>query len=119
MAAPNLANVVTIIGKTDYANVTTVASNVTVNSGGSGKALKINTIMISNIDGTNSANVIISVFNSAVEYKLAHNIVVPAAGSLVVVSRDNGFYMVEGDYMRMTASANNRLNAVVSYEDLS
>ena len=44
---------------------------------------------------------------------------VPAQGTLVVISKDTMVYLEEGDSIRLTASANNYLHAVCSYEIIS
>lgn len=119
MAAPNIVNVSNIRGNTAVMNVTTVASNVVSNEVSSNKVYKINTLIVSNIDGTNSADITASLFRGAIEYRLASTIAVPADASLVIISKDTSIYLEEGDYMRLTASANNDLNAICSYEEIS
>jgi len=119
MAAPNIVNVATITGKTAVANVSTTAADIVTNSAASNKVFKINSLVISNIDGVNSADITASVLRSSVEYKLAHTIAVPADASLVIISKDTSIYLEEGDSIRLTASANSDLQAVCSYEDIS
>ena len=119
MAAPNIVNVATITGKTAVANVTTAAADVVTNSAASGKVFKINSLVVSNIDGTSAADITTSVYRSSVEYKLAHTISVPADAALVVISKDTSIYLEEGDSLRLTASANGDLQAVCSYEEIS
>lgn len=119
MAQPNIVGVTTIRGNTAVMNVTNVSTNVIANIASSGKVLKLNTILISNIDGTNAADINVSFFREAVEYRLASTISVPPDATLVVVSKDTAIYLEEGDYVRLTASANNRLNGIVSYEEIS
>lgn len=119
MAAPNIVNVATITGKSAVANVTTVATDIVTNGSGSGQLHKIDSLVISNLNVSTSANVTASLFRSSTEYKLAHQIVVPAQGSLVVISKDTMIYLEEGDTLRLTAGANNYLHAVCSYEIIS
>lgn len=119
MAAPNIVNVGTITGKTAVANVSTTAADIVTNSAASNKVFKINSLIISNIDGSNSADVTASLFRNSIEYKLAHTIAVPADASLVLVSKDTSLYLEENDSVRVTASANSRLQAVCSYEEIS
>ena len=57
MAQPNIVNVTTLRGNTALMNVTTVSTNVVVNAASSNKVYKVNTLLISNIDGTNSADI--------------------------------------------------------------
>jgi hypothetical protein len=119
MANPNIVSVTSIYGKTDFAVVSTTASNIVVNSASSGKIYKVNSLIISNVDGANTSNITISINRSGTDYKVSHNISVPAGASLVALSKDASVYMQEGDYMRVTAGANNHLHAVCSYEEIS
>ena len=119
MAAPNIVNVAQIAGKTAVMNVTTVAANVVVNEAASNKVFKINNLIISNVDGTNSADITAVVLRSSIAYALASTITVPADASLVVLSKETSIYLEEGDAIRLSASANNDLHAVCSYEEIS
>ena len=119
MAAPNIVNVATITGKTAVANVSTVAADIITNSAASGKVFKVNSLVISNIDGASGADITASVYRSSIEYKVAHTITVPADAALVVISKDTSIYLEEGDAIRLTASANGDLQAVCSYEEIS
>ena len=119
MAAPNMVNVTTITGKTAAANVTTSASNLVSNTASSGKVFKVNSLIISNVDGTNSADISASFYRSSVEYFIAKTIPVPADSTLVAISKENPLYLEEGDSIRVTASANSDLQAVCSYEEIS
>lgn len=117
MAAPNIVNVATITGKTAVQIVTTTATAIVTNSAASGKVFKINALYVANIDGTNAATVNVDVFRSSTAYRLAQVISVPAGTTLDVISKS--FYLEEGDALRLTASANTRLEAVCSYEEIS
>jgi hypothetical protein len=119
MAAPNIVNVATITGKSAVANVTTVATDIVTNSAASGQLHKIDSLVVSNVNGTATANITASLYRSTIEYKIAHLISVPAQGSLVVISKDTMVYLEEGDTIRLTSSANNYLHAVCSYEIIS
>jgi len=119
MANPNIVNVTTINGKTAVANVSTTAADVVTNSAASNKIYKINSLIISNIDGVNSADITASLYRSSIEYRLASTVAVPADASLVVISKDNQIYLEEGDTIRLTASANGDLQAICSYEEIS
>lgn len=116
MAAPNVVNVATITGKTDVMSVTTSATAITTNSVSSNKLYKINSVIVSNVDGTNDADITVDLFRSSTAYHLAKTITVPADATLVVVSKDMGLYLEEGDAIRCLASANSDLQALCSYE---
>jgi len=116
MAAPNIANLTTITGKTAVLAPTTSPTDIVANAGSSNTVVKINSLSIANINGTAAATVNVSVFRSSVEYKLAHVISVPAGASLIVLDKANNIYLEEGDSLRVTASINSYLHAVCSYE---
>lgn len=119
MAAPNIVNVTTITGKTAVANVSTTATDIVNNAVSSGKVLKINSMFVSNIDGTNSADISASLYRSSIEYFVVKTASVPADSALTVISKDMMLYLEEGDAIRITASANDDLQAVCSYEEIS
>lgn len=119
MAAPNIVNVATITGKTAVADVTTTASTILSNSSNSNTVLKINTIIVSNVDGVNSADITVRLVRSSVNYHLASTIAVPADSSLVVISKENSIYLEEGDSITALASANSDLQIIISYEIIS
>lgn len=120
MATPNIVNVTTIVGKTAVANVTTVSSNIVVNTADSSKVLKINSLLISNYDPTvNSTNISASIFRNSASNHVANGIPVPAAATMVLISKDMSLYLEEGDALRVSASANNDLWAICSYEEIS
>jgi hypothetical protein len=117
MANPNIVNVTAIYGKTAVLAVTTSATAIVSNSAASNKVLKVNSLYVANIDGTNNAEVTVDVFRSSTAYAIASTIVVPADATLDVIS--NSIYLEEGDSLRLTANANGDLQAVCSYEDIS
>lgn len=119
MAAPNIVNVASIIARTNVANVITVASDIIGNPTNSNKVLKINNLVISNYNPTTTANISASIFRNSIENRIANNIIVPIGSTLVLISKDTATYLEEGDSLRLTASANNILWAVSSYEDIS
>jgi hypothetical protein len=116
--ALNLANTATIAPKTVGQAITTSATAIVSNSAASGKILKINSLYVSNVNGTTAATVTIDVYkNATTAYRLAYQISVPAGVSLSII--DKLVYLEENDSLRLTASVNSYLEAVCSYEDLS
>tara|TARA_Y100000004_G_scaffold197406_1_gene271925 strand:- start:7583 stop:7963 length:381 start_codon:yes stop_codon:yes gene_type:complete len=123
MAAPNIVNVTSILGKTAYLSpVTTNSTAVLQNAASSNKVLKINTILAANIDGTNASD--ITVFITTVSggvtaiFHLAASITVPADSSLVITSKDTSFYLEEDRQIKAVASSSNDLSLMISYEEL-
>ena len=118
MAAPNLVNVSSIYGKTTGADLTTSIAAILSNAGSSNKVFKINSIYVTNIDGTNSADVTIQFYNGSTAYELAHTVPVPADSTLIVLGKDAPIYLEEGHIIRGSASAASDLQVVISYEEL-
>ena len=117
MATPNIINVATITPKIAVGAITT--SRASVVDVPAENCAKINSLVITNIDGTNAATVTAEVStNNGSDYTvvLASTISVPADASLVLVGKDNGFYLDETDILALTASANSDLTYLVSYE---
>lgn len=117
MAAPNLLNPTTITGKTAVQAVGTSATAIVTNAAASGKVLKVNALYVSNVDGTNNAEINVDLFRSSTAYHIAKTIIVPADATLDVISK--AVYLEEGDSLRLTASVASDLEAVCSYEDIS
>ena len=117
MAAPNIVNVTAIYGKTGVLVVTTTPTAIISNSAASGKVFKVDSLMVANIDGTNNATCNVDIFRSSTAYRIAYLMTVPAGATLDMLSKY--IYLEEGDSLRVTASANSRLEAVASYEDIS
>jgi hypothetical protein len=117
MAAPNIVNVATITGKTAVQAVGTSATAIVTNSAASGKVFKVNALYVSNVDGTNNAEINVDIYRSSVAYHIGKTIVVPADATLDVISK--AIYLEEGDALRLTANAASDLEAVCSYEEIS
>lgn len=117
MAAPNIVNVSTITGKTDFANVTTSFANLVVNTTASGKVFKVNALYVTNVDGSSNVDINIGVVRAGYSYALANTVTIPPDSTLDMVSKS--IYLEEGDYIEVKASADNDAHAICSYEELS
>lgn len=118
MAAPNIVNVTSIYGKTHAASLsTTVTTDILTCP--SDKVLKINSIIVANIDGSNAADVTVQ-FNDASTgpWHLAKLVTVPAKSTLIVLGKDAPIYLEEGDKIQALASAAGDLEIIISYEEL-
>ena len=119
MAAPNIASLTTITGKTATQAVGTTAAAIVSNTSSSGKVFKVNTLIISNVDGTNNADITVVHRSGSTDRHLAKTITVPADATLVVISKETGIYLEENCSIRLSASAASDLEAVCSYEEIS
>ena len=122
MAAPNIVNVSTITGiTTGRALTTSLTTALVMNPASSGKAFKINSIVVANVDGSSSADASIEFYDSSASSptRLASTVPVPADSTLIIVDKNSSFYLEEGDIIRGGASANSDLECLISYEELS
>lgn len=118
MAAPNLLNSTSVIGKTEIANVTTVLSNVITNGSTSGNLVKLDTLTISNYTAVQvTSNVIM--YRGGVRAYIIGTTSVPANSTLTVIARDTALLLEEGDYIQSNVSANVAAHMTISYEVIS
>ena len=124
MAAPNIVNVATITAKTDTALLTgTSAVNALNNPASSGKVMKVNSLVISNVDASTAATITIGIYpqddiaGTAVVY--ANAVSVAPNSFLVAIDKDVGMYLEEDTSLGVTASAANDLTYTITYEELS
>ena len=118
MANPNLVQVTSIYGKSIQGALgTTVTTDLLTCA--SDKLIKINTIIIANIDGTSAATVTMGIIKSGGSVVLfASTISVPADATLVLIDKNSSFYLQEGDLIEGGASATGDLTYTISYEEL-
>lgn len=120
MAAPNLLTSTSVTGNVAGQAITTSATAIVSNASSSGKLYKINSLYVSNINATTSADVTVDVYkNGTTAYRLAYLITIPIKSTLNVVAKDITIYLEENDSLRLTASANTCLEGVCSYEVIS
>ena len=119
MAAPNIVNVTSIYGKTMGAALGTSA-NTDILTCPSDKVLKINSIIVANVDGSDSATVTVHFYDNSASarYNLAHTITVPADSTLIVLGKDSPIYLEESDHIEAEASVASDLEMIISYEEL-
>jgi hypothetical protein len=118
MAAPNIVQVSTITGKTAVQAVATSATAIVTNTAASNKVFKINALYVSNVDGTNAADINVDIYSATSgAFHIAKTVSVPADSTLDVISKS--IYLEEGYSLRLTASTASDLEAVCSYEEIS
>ena len=127
MANPNIVSVATIGGGSLGFHLTTTATTdlivVTAEY-----IIKVNSILVANVDGTNAATCDVRVvkanatplgitnFDTSGTFYLAKTVNVPPDDVLVLV--DTPFYLMEGDNLEGSASAASDLDLFLSYEVL-
>jgi len=124
MANPNIVAVTSILGKTVTNSLTSTSNTSLVSNGlNSGTIVKINSVIVSNVDGTNAVNVSVFHNNAAAgagtNTELASTISVPANASLIVIDKSTSIYLEENTSLTVTAGTASKLKTVVSYEIIS
>ena len=123
MAAPNIVGVTTIVGYTTYVSLgDTNAATLLSNAAGSNYVYKINTIIVANDDGTNSADITVALHDQddggGTAHKIANTVAVAADSTLVVIDKASSIYLEEDRSIVVTASAGNDLDVICSYESI-
>jgi hypothetical protein len=124
MAAPNIVNVATITGKTTYLTpADTNAAVLLANSSGSNKVFKINSLVASNVDGTNARDVTVAINTAAAGsgtgYPIVSTVSVPADASLVVINKENPLYLEEDKSIVVISGSADDIAFTISYEEIS
>jgi hypothetical protein len=124
MAAPNIVKMSAMYGKTTAVALgTTNATAVISNAAASGKVLKINSLLVSNVDGSTAADITLSYYSQddigGTAYPIASTISVPADSTLTVIDKATSIYLEEDKSIGATAGAADDLVVICSYEDIS
>ena len=130
MANPNIVNVSSIVGGNAGWALTHTSLTATLLTVAADVIVKINSLIVTNIHGTNAATVSIEVngigggatgvtlaANLTSQVRIASTMNVPADDSLVLI--DKPIYLMEGDVLRGGASASSVLELFASYEVIS
>lgn len=124
MAAPNILSATSVLGKSATVSLTTTsATEVLSNSASSGKVFKVNTLIVSNVDGTDASDITISYYSEDNIGGTATEIIqlksVSARTNLVVLDKNTSIYLEEDRSIGATASSSNDLKVIVSYEEIA
>jgi hypothetical protein len=124
MANPNIAAVAGIYGNTSTTALSsTSATSIVSNAASSGKVYKINSLIVSNVDGTNAADITINIYSAAslggTAFAVASTISVPADASLIIIDKTTGIYLLEDKSIGAIAGAANDLVVTCSWEEIN
>ena len=125
MANPNIVSVATIAGGSLGFHMLT-ADATAIMTVTAEYIIKVNSILVANVDGTNAATVDVRIvkanatplgitnFDISGTFYLAKDVNVPVDDMLVVV--DKAIYLMEGDVLQGSASVASDLDLYVSYD---
>jgi hypothetical protein len=123
MAAPNLAAPTSITGKTAWlAPANTSEATLLSNAASSNRALRITSLIVSNISATASADATVKVYNAAsagTGFDLCRTLTVPVGASINVLDRASSVWLEEDRRITAQASVASALTFTVSYEEVA
>ena len=124
MANPNIVNVTTIYGNNATVALSTTSATTLINNAvSSGKVFKVNSIVVSNVDGTAACDVTVSIYSQddigGTAYPIVSTVSVPADASLIVTDKTTGFYLKEDQSVGVTAGTANDLVVTASWEEIN
>lgn len=124
MAAPNIVNVAAIYGNSAQVSLTTTsATQLVSNAAASNRVLKINSITVANVDGTNAADITINIYSAAAlggsAFPIVSTVSVPADATLIVTDKTTTFYLLENQSIGATAGTASDLVVNISWEEIS
>jgi hypothetical protein len=124
MAAPNIVNISSMVGKTDTTSLTTTSpTNILNNAASSNKVLRVTMVRAVNVDGSNAADITVSLYSAASLGGTATELIqakeVAINTNLDVITKDTPLYLEEDTSLGATASAANDIKMIVTYEEIS
>lgn len=123
MAAPNVVNTATLSLKNAKGALTTSAATIVNNAASSNLAIKVVSLYVANIDGTNSATVTINVYDQddvgGTGTALASTVTVQPNSSIVIIDENSPVYLEEDMSLGGLASATGDLVYIASYQEIN
>lgn len=118
MAAPNLNAPTKVEGKVATQAVGTSATAIVTNAPASGKAIRVVSLWVANVDGVSAASVSVDVYDGSTARHILKLVDVPADSTLEVIG-PRPLYLDEGKSLRLTAAVSGDIEAVCAYEEVS
>jgi hypothetical protein len=120
MTAPNIANSLNIDGESSVSSVLQLTPKVILfNEAGSGKLIKVNQIVATNVDRLYPALVTVQISRNGITYSIFSTVSVPANSSVSLMTKEIGIYLEESDAIVSFASIANDIQITASYEVIS
>ena len=123
MANPNIVNVSSIYGSTNYLiPSTTAATTWTALTPASGTVNKIDNIVASNVTAA-AATVTVAINSAAAgagtNYRLVYQVPVPVNAAIVVADKSTAFYLGEAQSIVVTVGTASAIELTASYEAIT
>ena len=123
MANPNIVNVTSIYGSTNYLiPSTTSATTWTALTPAAGTVNKIDNIVASNVTASN-ATVTVAINSAAAgagtNYRLIYQVPVPVNASIVIVDKSTAFYLGEAQSIVVTVGTASAIELTAAFEAIT
>ena len=123
MATPNIVNVSDIRGRTTYVDLTSTSVTLLLGNITTDKVAKVNTIIVSNVDGTNSVNFSLNyntnTTGTGTNVPMISTISVPANASLIAMDKSTSIYITDSTSLTVQAGTASKLKVIISYEEIT
>lgn len=124
MSAPNIVNITSIIGKSAYNTPSGITAVVLLaNPAASGKVIKINQLVASNVNGGSAISATAAINTLAtgagVNYPIVSAVSVPINASLIIIDKTTSLYLEEDRSITITSGTASGISYTVSYEEIS
>jgi hypothetical protein len=116
MANPNIAAASQIRGRTEMQKIGTSLTAIASNATSSNTVFKINVLVVTNVTSSD-VSVTADILRSGVATHLVKQILIPPNSAVVLAAKENPFYLLEGDALRLSASDANAAEAICSFEE--
>jgi hypothetical protein len=123
MATPNIVTVSDIRGRTTYVDLTSTSVTLLLGNITTDKVAKVNTIIVSNVDGTNSVNFSLNyntnTTGTGTNVPMISTISVPANASLIAMDKSTSIYITDSTSLTVQAGTASKLKVIISYEEIT
>lgn len=124
MAVPNLASVTSIVPANSQVYLsTTSATSIASNAASSGTVLKVESLVVSNIDTATAYTVTINTYSAAAlggtAYPIISTLSIPANSSVIIIDKTNSIYLNENQSLGAIAGTANKIYVNASWEVMS
>jgi hypothetical protein len=119
MAAPNIVEVNTILGKTNATRLSSTSDFDVISTVPTNYVYKINTVMAANIT-TSTVKVTLKYLNAgSTERYLAKDITIPTGSSIALLGKDTPIYLEESEKLIASSDTSNGVDIISSFETIT
>lgn len=124
MANPNILGSTSVIGNNSLTSLsTTSATSIISNGSGSGKIFRVNSILVSNVDGADTYYVTLNLYSQAAlggtAYAIISTLNIPATSTIIIVDKNSPIYLKEDQSIGAIAEAADKIEVIASWEEIT